>query len=368
MANTVKYGLRQLGDLTDRVSSLSPQRVRSVIDGYVAAYNRESMEAAGEWVFQTTVAKEIVLLPGGGTLQPLDDDGNPRPTMAAAEYEAAYPIRAAGDAHGGNRVVSRYMTLAELERKMDEVQVKDTDWRIRHMLAAVLDNVAYGWTDRYPSSSGESITGLGAITVNPLANNDSVLYLGRGSGTLAAADHYTAQAAAIDDANNPFPAMRELLQSYPAQSNAGVTAYVASNLVSSIQGLATFYDQPSPYLRYGADVTVANAGMVGFNDAGIGDEVVGVADNVVIVKWGRLPDGYIVTKVNGVPFVGQRNLTEPSMQGLFTEYHDIDGNHWETRWIRYAGFAVRNRVAAAVHYVGNAAYQVPAAYNAPLAV
>jgi len=46
----------------------------------------------------------------------------------------------------------------------------------------------------------------------------------------------------------------------------------------------------------------------------------------------------------------------------------VDGNHMENRVIRYAGFGVSNRVGAVCYQVGNGTYQVPSAYNAPLAV
>ena len=46
----------------------------------------------------------------------------------------------------------------------------------------------------------------------------------------------------------------------------------------------------------------------------------------------------------------------------------MDGNHIVTRLIRYAGFGVADRVGAVCYYVGNATYQVPTAYDAPLAV
>jgi hypothetical protein len=44
-----------------------------------------------------------------------------------------------------------------------------------------------------------------------------------------------------------------------------------------------------------------------------------------------------------------------------------DGARKEFRWLRFAGYAVRNRLAALCHFVGNATYQNPADYTAPLA-
>jgi hypothetical protein len=63
-----------------------------------------------------------------------------------------------------------------------------------------------------------------------------------------------------------------------------------------------------------------------------------------------------------------REYPSTALQGFFPEIAQIDGNHIVNRFIRYAGFGVYDRTAAVVGYIGNASYQIPAAYDAPLAV
>ena len=63
-----------------------------------------------------------------------------------------------------------------------------------------------------------------------------------------------------------------------------------------------------------------------------------------------------------------REYPSAALQGLFTENHSPDGNLNEYRFIRAAGFGAYNRVGAVAFHIGNAAYQIPAGYETPLAV
>ena len=61
-----------------------------------------------------------------------------------------------------------------------------------------------------------------------------------------------------------------------------------------------------------------------------------------------------------------RQYPSTALQGLFTENHSPDGNLHESRFIRYAGFGARNRIAALVYRIGNGSYAIPTGYTAPL--
>jgi hypothetical protein len=57
------------------------------------------------------------------------------------------------------------------------------------------------------------------------------------------------------------------------------------------------------------------------------------------------------------------------LQGLIQENHSPDGNLFERRFIRYAGFGAFNRVGALVFEPGQAGvYTIPTGYTTPLAV
>jgi hypothetical protein len=366
MANTNLWGFTSLRHLSgSRISTVGTARVFDAVRTAAAEYNRVSAAILAEWVEAVTVAQQSVDLPGTGEMQPLDveGDGNPKPVRISGAYTVGYPIQGAGTAFGDNRVVRALMTVDEVAKNVEEVQRKDASWIIRHILAAIFTNTAWTFTDLIGADGG---AGAGAVTVRPLAiAGDGITYPVKG-GSAATDTHYLAQAAAIADASNPYPLIWSELIEHPSNGNAGVTAYISTSLVATTRALATFTSAAEAGVQYGANTDLAMGGM--FDNVGPGDRFLGYADNVRIVEWSWLPAGYIVAKADGIPVVGMREYPAAGLQGLFPELDNIDGNHLKYSWIRYAGFGVRNRVAAVVYRIGNAAYAIPTGYSAPLAV
>ena len=100
-----------------------------------------------------------------------------------------------------------------------------------------------------------------------------------------------------------------------------------------------------------------------------GDTVWGKADRCWIVEWTSLPDSFMIGLALGADApLGMREYPAPELQGFFTETSSPDGNRLENRYIRYAGFGARNRVAALAYRIGNANYAVPTGYTPPLEV
>jgi hypothetical protein len=364
MANTLTYGFLSLQDLyTQRVNQVGVARVYQAVKESVDEYNRVRDAMMARFMERTILAKEQIELPSSGTLQPLSADGNPLPMVASGKYDVAYPIRGAGVAWGTNRISREMLTLQEADRFTDSAFQQDADWVIRHALAAIFDNVSYNFVDEVGPSGG---AGLGTIAVQPLANSDSVVYTRRG-GTAATTDtHYLAQAGGVADITNPFVTLRSELVEHP--SNTGpLVAYIPTNLVADVGNLAEFVEVADPDINYFND----NANTGPAEILGPGDEIIGKlkSSNFWIVEWSRLPSSYILAASTGAgPFVKMREYQAPSLQGLFTEGFNEDGNHMGQRFLRYAGFGVSNRVAAAVMRVGNASYAIPTGYDAPLAV
>jgi hypothetical protein len=365
MANLVNYGFLSLQDLYgQRVNTVGLDRTYQAVAESLAEYNRVANAMANTMVENTTMVQEYVELPGGGTLQPLTPDGNPLPVVPSGQYTVGYPIHGAGTAWGVNRITGEFLTIEEADRFTDDAFMKDTDWRIRHMLAAILDNVTWTYTDLY--GGGNGTRGLGAISVLPLANDDTVTYMRRG-GAMSTDNHYLATASDIADATNPFTAIRAELIEHPTNTGPYV-AYVPSALVSDVTGLSEFIDADDPDINY---QNTNNLPSTPASIMGPGDEVLGklMSNGIWIVEWGRLPDDIIITQALGAgPFMRMRELAAPALQGLFTEGFDVDGNHTGQRFLRWAGFGVRDRVAAVVQRVGTGSYAVPTGYDAPLPV
>lgn len=358
---TTAYGFVDLQHLFNtRINEVGVERIYTAVQESAAEHNRVINGLLETFVERTTKVQEQFELPGDGTLQPLDENGVPLPVKPSGSYQVAYPIQGGGTAWGGNRVARALMNVREANRHTVDSQTRDADWLRRHIIAALLTNTSWTFEDK---AGRDGSKGLGSITIQPLANGDAVTYV-RTGGQNSTDNHYGAQAAAIDDANNPFPAIRKDLTEHPSNSGP-VVVYVASNLTDSIEGLAGFVPISDPDVQEGAN----SDRLVSSLARGFGDEVLGKTNKCWIIEWGALPDGYMIAHASGAgPVLGMREYDAEELQGFFTENYSTDGAHTQTSMIRYAGFGVQNRVAAYVYQVGNATYQIPAAFSAPLDV
>jgi len=356
MANTLTYGFVGLEHLwNERVTVVGEKVVYDAIAESAAEHTRQMDALMASFVEKVTEHQIKFLLPGAGTLQPLDEYGNPRVTRPAGSYQVAFPIQGGGDAWGANRVTRALMTVQEANRHTYDALRRDADWMSRHIRAAVLDNTTWVYDD----------PAFGNLTIQPLANGDAVTYV-RTGGAIAVDNHYLAQADAISDAHNPFDDIYTELMEHP--SNTGpVVAYVPSNLTTTIEALTNFVAVGDPDIAYGISSDQLNTAADAVR--GFGDEVLGKTDRVWIVEWKALPDNYMIAHALGAGAVlGMREYEASQLQGFFPEEFNVDGNLQGMRMLRYAGFGVLNRVAALVYRIGNAAYAIPSGYTNPLAV
>lgn len=355
----VEYGFIDLQNILGQRVADNESVVWDAVRETVEEYNRIVEETMSALVERTTVHQERYMLPGVATLEPLDENGNPLPRRVSGYYTTAYPIQRGGYAWGGNREVRALITVDEVQRQISTARQADLDWLLRHMLAAVFDNVEWTYADEQH----------GDLTIKPLANGDDVIYTRRGIVEPAKDNHYLAQAAAIDDANNPFPTIYDELSEHPSNNvttGNPIVTFIAKNLRTSVEGLAGFEEPEKDYIIPGIMNDRADASIR--SELRFGDRVLGVVDDQIIVQWDVLPSNYMMSIATGAgPFVKMREQPAAELQGLFPEFNDVDGNRHENRLIRIAGFGVANRVAACVTYIGGAAYVVPSAYDAPLA-
>lgn len=356
MANQVAYGFIDIQHLFDqRVTEIGVEVIRNAVIETTAAWNEEISTLLSVWAMRSIKHKELVRLPSNQILQPIDQWGNPLPVISAGEYDVGYPIDGGGTAWGTNRVSQELITVEEVNDYVYDSIRGDSNWLRAHMLSSVLDNVAWSYKDQQ----------YGTLTVQPLANNDSVTYLKTGAVAATTDNHYSAQADAITDAANPFPGIYDELQEHPSNSGPFVS-YVPTNLTDSIESLEAFLPTDDPdVIRSSLSDRLSSDGTDTI--LGPGSEILGKANRMWIVEWRNLPDNYIVSMALGAsPFMLMREYPAPKLQGLFPEFHSPDGNLFINRLLRYCGFGVRDRVAACVHQVGNATYQVPTGFNAPL--
>lgn len=347
---------------SERVTTIGVEEVWQDIQGATELYN-EQIDMLVEGVVERMTAHQINFkLPGNSTLQPLDDWGNPQPTYEDGQYTVAFPIVGAGDAWGNNRVSRALMTVQQVSRQVEKTLRADADWMRRHILAAWFTNVTYTYTDDE----------FGSLTIQPLANGDTVTYLRR-DGTSATDNHFLGQANTISNTDNPFSTIYRELDEHPSNSGPYV-AFVPTNLTDEIEALDDLIPPNDPSLIISENNTRLRIGIdpdnteFGEGPVYFGQRYLGRCNGVHIVEWTTLPDNYIVAIATGAdekPF-GMREYPADEITGLFPEFNDRDGNSYEFRWVRYCGFGALNRIAALAMEIGDASYDIPTGFTAPL--
>jgi hypothetical protein len=358
--NKAIYGFDKIADvISNKVLSIGERAVLTAIEEASAEQTRFMNAVNSTLVEPVTVGKDLIEQIASTEMQPLDEFGNPLPIKGLPAISVGYPIFDRGTAWASNRKTRAKMTGMDAQKRTIEAFIASTNTNTRHMLAALLDNVSWTFNDVDLK--------LGNITVFPLANNDTQTYLKAG-GTQAVDNHYLSQAAAISDAANPFPTIYTELTEHPGNGDL-VVVYVSSSLVSTIQALSDW--TPAPTMGINQAITGATfaAGLDIEAIRGPGDLVLGHTDRCFVVEWRALPDGYMIGHAaQSGPVLAKREHPEPALQGLFVENNSPDGNIVETRMIEMNGYGVMNRIGALAYFVGNAAYQIPTGYDAPLAM
>ena len=359
MPNELAYGFVKLEQvLANRVDDVGFQVVRTAIEDSVAEYQRVTNALLDMFLTRTTQAQYRYYLPGANVdMQPMDQWGNPIPVQTTfTSYDVGLPIWGAGTAWGTNRVARAMQTVQEANNHVVNALRADARWIRRHMLAAMFDNVNWTFEDKE----------LGSLAVKALANGDAVTYR-LTNNSVTTDNHYLAQAAAIADAANPFPAIRTELLEHPENAGSTVVVYIPSNLVDSVTALTAFMEtEIDPDIEF---VNVDRLTTDGERFRAFGDRVLGKVSQVWIVEWTGLPDNYMLAVAFGSTdsTVAMREYEVASLRGIISESYTPDGARFENRILRYAGFGVQNRIGAAIMRIGNASYAIPTGYDAPLA-
>lgn len=358
MAEPLAYGFIDHEHVTEElITTIGEQAIyESVIES--ARYHSEQIQnILSQLVTVSATYKELVKVPNTADLQPITDFTQPDPVRFLGQYDQGYPMFRAGIGMGMNRVSRATMTVGEANRQTLEMLKADARWMKRHILAAMLQNTSFTYTDET----------YGALTVQPLANGDSVKYQ-KMDGAYETANHYLAQANTIGDGNdNPFPGIYNLLMDYDANRMGQVITYIHDDQRDDIEDLTGYVPISDSAIILSTATDQLNVASI--PDPGFGDEIIGRVNKNWICRCSAIPSGYMISVVIGgsMPVVHQRVMPVASLQGFFQEQANPDGNLSKVSLIRYAGFGVRNRIGAVCTRIGNGVYAAPTGYAAPLA-
>lgn len=298
-------------------------------------------------------------LPASTMAQFVDEHGVADARVEEGYIQQGLPLMRYEDALGFTYESLAKATVEEYSRQLDRVQRADMTAAIHLFLFACLYDT--NWTFKSKEAA------LPDIDVKAAANGDTDEYTLRGSGAPSTADHYLAQAASIDDANDPFPTIKETLTRYGNTSpNDRVVVFVgdATN-ASAIKALSGFHRVDRTKLtHWGDNVSLVDPSADTF--LGMGDEVLGEhEEGIVVVRWRRLPDNYLLAfnlDVDGP--IGIREDETPALRGLFNiTAVENSGNNLLSRWRRKIGMAPVNRVGLLAYRIGNASYAAPSPYD-----
>lgn len=297
--------------------------------------------------------KEKVEIPAQTELQPLDGEfDRPKPAGSLYEYEAGYPLYRAGHAWGTGRESRIKLTVRQAAKYTLQALDADVRWITRHIKSALFYNQNWTFPDRE----------WGNLPVVALANSDTQEYVFQ-NGNTATDNHYLAQAAAIDNSNNPFPLIYQELAEHPENVGDPVV-YVPTNLRASIEALSGFVKNENPAIKPGANSDTLNY----LPDIPFGDKVIGMVDDCWIVEWQTLPNNYMIAHPEQVEApLAWRQEQYAELRGLFREYYVEGGGVMQIQgFVRYSGFSVRRRTGFVVMLIGAGAYAPPTGFTTPI--
>lgn len=356
MANQVTYGFLNLQNLWDRrVTTVGVQQVAEAIDQSLAEHTRQVNAILALLAEPTTDRSRNYVQGGVRRLQPGTEYSRPYPTQGAASYDVGFPVQRGQDSLGMTYEASIRATVAEVNRQVSQMMEADARWMRDHLLAALMDNTSW-------SFNGDE---QAAVTVQPMANSDTVQYqIVSGADAAATDNHYIAQTAAIADATNPYDDIYTELMEHP-ENGGDVIAFIPTGLVATTKALANFEAAPDPNIRRGADESEF-VGRFGYRVPG---SFLGYTDNVFVVEWRTLPANTILAvATQGERPLAMRQFPEAELQGFRRDAERADYPWYQQIYTRRAGFGGNNRVGAVLYQVngGDTTYDIPTNYTTPM--
>jgi hypothetical protein len=291
--------------------------------------------------------------PVAAVLQPLSEDGRAKPVKRTGFYDVAWPLKRAGTAWGANYETRVQMTVQEANDMTDFMLDQDLRWNAYQMIGALMTKEPYVFPDEQ----------WGNLTIQPLANGDATTYIIRpGEEAGEPANHYVAQADALDDAHNYYATDYRTLKRRPENAEGRVIAFHGANLRQPTENLAAFVEAKDPDVQQAANVPQ----LVQTLDVPVPGETYGKVGKVWVNEWARIPDNYILYVVSSGPRpLRFRQPAVPELQGFVAEAEREDYPFWERQYKRRGGYGGWNRIAALVRLVGAGAYVSPPQYKQP---
>lgn len=308
---------------------------------------------------QTENFKERYKLPGSGRLQDMGFDPRTLPgtVKATGGWDVAYPLSSHQAGVAWSRVTMAYMTVGDLERHIQTVSLQNINTSRYELLKAIFNSAQDTFND--PKN--------GSLSVEPLANGDSVTYPPViGSESQATETHYVESgyaASSISDTNNPYVTIEaELCEHFgKSQGNDNVAVFINSAQKPKTEDLTDFVEVTDRFVIPG----MQTARLTGL-PAGHPGRVIGRTNGCWVIEWDWIPANYMVgIHLDADPPLKRR--VDPADTGLSAGLqlvfedadHPFEAQYWDNRF----GLGCGNRLNGFVLELGTGgSFTVPPAY------
>lgn len=353
------FGVLTLND-TDRVFQSTQGQViaLNLINQYFARVSADIAAQMSLFVeMNTTAHTERYKMPGGGYLSERAINSTVPNVKASGQYDVAYPLKEYGAAVGGDYVAMAYMTAGDLERHVSTVAIQDINTVRFQMLRRLFKNTTDTFIDPL----------WGSLTIQPLANGDSVTYIPvLGSQTEATDDHYLESgyaATAISDTNNPYRTIVGELQEHFGATTGGnnIVTFIHPDEVAETEDLTDFDPVVDNFIQAGANRDVP------VNLPNVPGRIIGRVSGSWVSEWRYLPTGYMVgLDMDAPPPLKMR--IDPADTGLGSglqlRARQQDFPFENAFYSHRFGFGVGNRLNGVVMEMGTGGtYSIPSIYQ-----
>ena len=356
-------GQRVVYEATERLLDYYLQDVRASTELFVSE--------------ETELHAERYKLPGNGYMQRRNRNSSTAAVKAGGQWDVGYPLEDFGASLVDDDITFAYMTVAEYERHLKTLMIQNANTHRQEMLRAMFNPTARAfYDDIWPN-----------LTIQPLANGDSVLYPPTiGTTADGTANYYINTGYApgsISETNNPIAAGVALLQARfgtPTRGSNIITFYNAAQ-DAAFKGLTEFVPVQFHWTQPGANTpTVRLEGEP--DEAGPANrallpgvplkcqrgtwEITGNCNGSVMAKWAYIPAGYQL-QIHLDADAPLKRRVDPAKtaipRGLHLAAEDISSPFRKAKWRDRFGYGVSNRVAAVVTQIATGGtYAVPAQF------
>lgn len=334
------------------------QVIYDAVMEYVNRITEELNRQSSVFVDETTSDhKRRYKLPGGGFLERAGETGRGGSVKNYGSWDVAFPLEEFQRGVSQSRVGRAYMTVSELDAHVQGVVAANVNTVRHEMLKRLFNNVQSSFVDEK----------WGTLSIEPLANGDSVTYPPiQGATSEATENHYLESgyaATAISNTNNPYQTIKDELEEHfgAQQGNSNIAVFINPAETPESEALSDFDAFTDRYVIPGANTDTL------FNfPTNIPGRIIGRSNGCWVVEWRFIPASYALGIHLDAPKPLVRRIDPASTglgDGLQLVVEDQDFPISKSTWSHRFGFGAGNRLNGVVMEFGTGgSYTIPSDY------